>query len=178
MKPFDAQCNFKLAEFYFNNGQITSALSFYLRAAEYGKYKNGTYESLLMVAKCLAVQGKRSTSEKSLWLNALAFAPDRPEAYLFLSQWSESNKQYHEAYTYAVMGLSKIANAKPLTKNIVYIDAYQLEFQKAVLAWWIGRSQEAKDDFNKLKLKADTMTDTYKKLVELNVLNLNQQSLI
>jgi len=172
LDPFNANTNFELGEFYFNQGHTASALAFYLRAAEYGKVDDDIYESLLMVAKCLAKQGKRATTEKGLWLNAATFAPSRPEAYLFLSEWSESNNQYHEAYMYAVMGLEKAANAKSITSNVGYIDTYQLEFQKAVLAWWIGRSQESRDEFIKLVNKGDKLNTKYKNLVQTNITSL------
>jgi tetratricopeptide (TPR) repeat protein len=172
LDPFNANTNFELGEFYFNQGHTASALAFYLRAAEYGKVDDDIYESLLMVAKCLAKQGKRATTEKGLWLNAATFAPNRPEAYLFLSEWSESNNQYHEAYMYAIMGLEKASNAKLITSNVGYIDTYQLEFQKAVLAWWIGRSQESRDEFIKLVSKGNQLNDKYKKLVQTNITSL------
>ena len=172
MDPFHAKNNFQLGEFYFNQGHTASALAFYLRAAEFSKINDEIYESLLMVAKCIAVQGRRGTTEKSLWLNAVTFAPNRPEAYLFLSEWSESNKQYHEAYMYAVMGLNQASNTKKITSNVGYIDMYQLEFQKAVLAWWIGRSQESRDEFIKLVNKGDELNDRYKQLVQTNITSL------
>lgn len=172
LDPFYGKTNFQLGEFYFNQGHTASALAFYLRAAEFSKVDDEIYESLLMVAKCLAVQGRRATTEKGLWLNAATFAPNRPEAYLFLSEWCESNNQYHEAYMYAIMGLDKVKNAKPITSNVGYIDAYQLEFQKAVLAWWVGRSQESRDEFIKLVNKGDELNDRYKQLVQTNITSL------
>jgi len=170
--PFNGAINFELGEFYFSQGHTASALSFYLRAAEYGKYEPAIYESLLMVAKCLAVQGRRGTTEKGLWLNAVSFAPERPEAYLFLSEWAEGRQQYHEAYSYAIMGIANAHNAQNCTKHIGYEDAYQLYFQKAVCAWWIGRSQEARDEFIKLVNKGQDLSEKYKKLVQSNITSL------
>ena len=79
LDPYNSDKNFDLGEFYFNQGHTASALAFYLRSAEYSKNDDLTYESLLMVAKCLSIQGRRGTTEKGLWLNAVTFAPERPE---------------------------------------------------------------------------------------------------
>lgn len=173
LDPFNPKNNFQLGEYYFNQGHTASALAFYLRSAEYGDDSNDIYESLLMVARCLAVQGKRSTTEKGLWLNAISFAPNRPEAYLFLSEWSESNNQYHEAYMYAAIGLTKLKNAKKITDNVKYLGGYQLEFQKAVLAWWIGRTEESKQDFLKLSKKISDFDVKYQDLINTNLSALN-----
>ena len=172
LDPFNAIHNFNLGEFYFNQGHTASALAFYLRAAEYGKDDDNIYSSLLMVAKCLATQGKRGTTEKGLWFNALAFAPERPEAYLFVSQWFEARQQYHEAYFYAVAGIKLADNAKSIPATVGYHNVYQLQFQKAVCAWWIGKGQEARDEFLKLVAIGDTLNDNYKQLVQNNITSL------
>ena len=172
MDPFNAGNNFELAEFYFNQGHTASALSLYLRAAEYGKFEPAIYESLLMVAKCLAIQGRRGTTEKGLWLNALSFAPERPEAYLFLSEWAEARQQYHDAYNYAVTGIIFQANAETMSSTVGYEGTYQLYFQKAVTAWWIGRSQESRDEFIKLVNRGTELSDRYQKMVQSNITSL------
>jgi tetratricopeptide (TPR) repeat protein len=172
LDPFNAYNNFLLGEYYFEQGHTASALSFYLRSAEYGKFNLAIYESLLMVAKCLAIQGRRGTTEKGLWLNAVAFAPERPEAYLFLSEWAEARQQYHDAYAYAVTGIANAANASAITLHAGYENVYQLYFQKAVTAWWIGRSQESRDEFIKLVNQGETLNDKYKKLVQSNITSL------
>jgi hypothetical protein len=172
MNPFSGSCNLDLGEHYYENGHYASAMSFYLRTAEFSKNDDYVYESLLLVAKCLAKLGRRATTEKGLWLNAVTFAPERPEAYLFLSEWAEARQQYHEAYSYAVMGLKNAANAKELSPNVGYEAAYQLQFQKAVTAWWIGRSKESRDEFIKLVNQGPTLSERYQKMVQSNITSL------
>ena len=172
LDPYNSDKNFDLGEFYFNQGHTASALAFYLRSAEYSKNDDLTYESLLMVAKCLSIQGRRGTTEKGLWLNAVTFAPQRPEAYLFLSELAEAKQQYHESYSYAVMGLTNKENAKEITPNVGYENSYQLQFQKAVTAWWIGRSQESRDEFIKLVNQGPSLSQKYQKLVQSNITSL------
>jgi len=172
MNPFSGSCNLDLGEYYYENGHYASAMSFYLRTAEFSKNDDYVYESLLLVAKCLAKLGRRVTTEKGLWLNAVTFAPERPEAYLFLSEWAEARQQYHESYSYAVMGLNNAANAKELSPNVGYEAAYQLQFQKAVTAWWIGRSKESRDEFIKLVNQGPTLSERYQKMVQSNITSL------
>jgi tetratricopeptide (TPR) repeat protein len=172
MNPFCGSCNLELGEHYYDNGHYASAMSFYLRAAEFSKNDEYVYESLLLVARALAKLGRRDTTEKGLWLNAVTFAPERPEAYLFLSEWAEARQQYHESYSYAIMGLKNAANAKEISSNIGYEGAYQLQFQQAVTAWWIGRSKEARDEFIKLVNQGPTLSERYQKMVQSNITSL------
>lgn len=170
--PFCGSCNLELAEYYFENGHYASAMSFALRAAEFSKNDDYVYESLLFVAKSLSKLGRRRVTEKGLWLNAVAFAPERPEAYLFLSEYAEASQQYHEAYSYAIMGLKNAANAKEISPNLGYEAAYQLQFQQAVTAWWIGRSKESRDEFIKLVNQGPTLSERYQKMVQSNITSL------
>jgi len=172
MNSFCGSCNLDLGAYYFENGHYASAMSFALRAAEFSKNDDYVYESLLLVAKSLSKLTRRGTTEKGLWLNAVTFAPERPEAYLFLSEWAEARQQYHEAYSYAIMGLKNAANAKEINPNIGYEGAYQLQFQQAVTAWWIGRSQESRDEFIKLVNKGTQLSDRYQKMVQSNITSL------
>ena len=172
INPFSGSSNLDLGEYYYENGHYASAMSFYLRTAEFSKNDDYVYESLLLVAKCLAKLGRRATTEKGLWLNAVTFAPERPEAYLFLSEWAEARQQYHESYSYAVMGLKNAVNAKELSPNVGYEAAYQLQFQKAVTAWWIGRSKESRDEFIKLVNQGPTLSERYQKMVQSNITSL------
>ena len=167
--PYNADKTFELAEFYFTQGHYASAMSFYLRTAEYSEISDKTYEALLMVAKSLSTLTRRPVTELGLWLNALNFNPERPEAYLFISEYYENQKSYHQMYSYALMGLRVHANAKTVTSNLNYENAYQLTFQKAVAAWWIGRGNEAREIFLDLVADSNILSDKYKKLVQANI---------
>jgi len=171
-QPYNEDVTFELAEYYFLNGHYASAMSFYLRTAEYSKNPNKTYEALLMTAKCLSTLKRRDVTELGLWLNALNFDIERPEAYLFISEYYEKQKKYNQMYSYAILGLKYYANAKPLTANLGYEDSYQLTFQKGVSAFWIGRGSEAREIFLDLVVNAHILSDKYKKLVQSNITSL------
>ena len=171
-EPYNADATFDLAEHYFLNGHYASAMSFYLRTAEYSQNEDRTYEALLMTAKCLSTLTRRDTTELGLWLNVLNFEPGRPEAYLFISEYYERQKKYHQMYSYAVLGLRNHVYAKPMTPNAGYEGGYQLGFQRAVSAWWIGRSKESRDIFFKLADASNTLSQKYKDLVQTNITSL------
>lgn len=171
--PVNDVCNMELAEYYYNEGHFASSMSFYLRVAEFSNDKHFVYSALLMVAKSLSRLGRRSTTEHGLWLNALAHTPNRPEAYLCLSEYAERNNNYAQAYAYAILGLQYADDVfNVYSNNIGYEGKYQLEFQKAVSAWHIGRGKEARDLFFDLVAKADTLSEKYQKLVQSNVTSL------
>lgn len=162
--PFNASYAFDLGTHYFTDGHYASAMSFFLRAAEYSKYDMVTYDSLIMVAKSLSSLGRRKVTELGLWQNALAFEPTRPDAYLYLSEYYEQAQNHHQSYSHAVMGLH--------FTEIGGVCYWELLFQKAVAAWWIGRGKEARDIFAHLADNAAFLTEKYRQLVQNNITSL------
>ena len=160
--PYDAIASFEMGSYYFNQGHFASSLSFFLRTAEYSKDDSIIYDSLLMVAKSLSSLGKRKTTELGLWQNALALDPSNPIAYLHLSEYHENMKNYHQSYSYAVMGLQ-------LTNTLTPILTAQLLFQKAVSLWWIGRVKESKEIFLFLSDNSK-LPEKYQELIQYNIL--------
>lgn len=142
--PFNPYINFECAIEYNNLNQTASAVSFYLRTAEYGyeTHKDITYNSLLKIARCFDDQKDRMWNVTNYILHAIAYNPERPEAYFMMSQFHERKSDWQEAYTWACIGLTKNDYYK-LPSDIGYYGKYCLEFEKAVSAWWIGRKEES-----------------------------------
>ena len=162
--PFDVEINFNLATAYEEQLQYASAAGFYLRAAEYG-YKTHpliTYTSLLKMAMCWGAQGDRNKTVYNNIMQAIAYLPNRPEAYFLLSRIKERNREYQECFTYAELGLLFATNAynQPLPGYVEYNGTYCLLFEKAVAGWWIGRKSESKTLFQHL-LDDHAMTEEY-----------------
>jgi tetratricopeptide (TPR) repeat protein len=166
--PFDPTLNFKLGRHYEKTQDYASALSFYLRCAE---FDDEPYTALIRVAKCLDKQGRRPASTKHAYLNALANDPTRPEAYLYLSMWHESKKEWQEAYSYACQGLVNGTSA-PSAIDVDYPGIYALIFQKAVSSWWIGRTMEAREILQELVAYRDIMNPRYLTLIQNNITSL------
>jgi tetratricopeptide (TPR) repeat protein len=162
--PYNAAKSFDMGTFYFSSGHYASALSFFLRAAEYSKYNEITYDSLIMVAKSLSALGRRKVTELGLWQNAIAFEPTKSDAYLYISEYHEQLKNYHQAYANAIQGL--------IFTDTGGTNYWELTFQKAVAAWHIGRGKESRDIFAYLADNAKLLSEKYQKLVQSNITSL------
>jgi hypothetical protein len=143
--PLNPEKNLAIAVEYEKLGQTASAVGFYLRAAEYG-YKSDpdvTYSALLRVSICIEGQKDRGLTVSNVLLQAIAYMPRRPEAYLLMSKFYERAGSWQESYTYAVLGLGWTRQLFDLPVDVGYPGHYALEFQQAIAAWWIGRQNES-----------------------------------
>ena len=86
--PFNPILSFNIAMEYEKAGQTASAVSFYLRAAEYGynSHPEYVYASLLKSAQCFENQKNRESTVHNLFLKAVAYIPTRPEAWFLLAR--------------------------------------------------------------------------------------------
>jgi len=170
--PFDSELNFKIAQEYESLGQNASAISFYLRAAEYGSDKDLVYCSLLKVGICLQYQGERDWNVSNSFLQAVQHCPDRPEAYYLLSKFYERTGSWQECHTITEIGIYfSERNLDYVSAEVEYKGKSYLEFQKAISAWWIDRRKESESLFLKLLLD-DTLDEIHKTVVTNNVKNL------
>jgi hypothetical protein len=173
LDPENAQKNYDLAVWYHKKGQTAAAISFYLRAAERTDDKDLSYECLLLAALCFDKQGNRAGTVKNLFRHAITLIPDRPEAYFLLSRFHEYNKEYNEGYLVASIGMGFIKNNKQTLNNIGYVGEYGLIFEKAVCAWWWGKTKESRKLFLYLSDNyADVMDDSHKAAVQNNMTTL------
>jgi hypothetical protein len=166
--PFNPVLNFDVAVEYEKQNQTASAVSFYLRTAEYGIESHPTlvYASLLKVAHCFDDQNDRQATVTNCLLQAVAYLPYRPEGYFLLAQFHERLGQWQECYTWACIGLHHQLNS-PLPVHVGYEGQYVLQFEKAVSAWWIGRKDESVEIFN--KLDAMYLEPGYRQAVKNNI---------
>lgn len=173
--PFNSNLNFKAGMKYESMNQPASAVSFFLRCAEYGSSEDvhEVYCSLLKLAKCFTDQNDQNarlhTVSNSL-LQAVAYAPSFPEAYMLLAQYYErKNESWQESYTWASLGLD-MANPEPskYAAHLGYGGEYALKFQKALAGYYVGRKEESL----KLFMELDEIPDlpkSYKTLVQNNI---------
>jgi hypothetical protein len=166
--PFNPVLNFDVAVEYEKQNQTASAVSFYLRTAEYGHESHPTlvYASLLKVAHCFDDQNDRQATVTNCLLQAVAYLPYRPEGYFLLAQFHERLGQWQECYTWACIGLHHQLNSA-LPVHVGYEGQYVLQFEKAVSAWWIGRKDESIEIFN--KLDAMYLEPGYRQAVKHNI---------
>jgi hypothetical protein len=167
--PFNEEINFACAVEYERLNQTASAVSFYLRTAEYGESLL-VYNSLLKVAQCMDNQTDRINTVSNCILQAITFAPYRPEAYFLMSQFHERQSNWQESYTWAEMGLSYVDPWKEfnhLPASVGYEDYFCLEFQKGIAAWWIGRKEESKEILNRIYVM--DIPQNYKDAIKYNI---------
>lgn len=165
--------NYKLAQWYELQGHTAPAHTYYLRAAERSDDNLVVYQSLLRASFCYKLQGSRDGTEKVLLENALNFLPERPEAYYFLSLLYERKKEWQNSYTYANLGLQCYKQEINELNFKEYRGKYLLIFQKAVAAWWWGKSMECRQLFRSLVDDYwNLMDDVHKNSVEENITRL------
>ena len=174
--PFNPVLNFNVAFEYEKQNQTASAVSFYLRTAEYGvdSHPSFVYASLLKVAHCFNDQNDRQVTVSNCLLQAVAYLPYRPEGYFLLAQFYERLGQWQECYTWANIGLHNQLNA-PLPVDVGYEGFYVLLFEKAVAAWWIGRKDESVQIFG--RLNAMDIDPGYKLAVQNNLERIGNASI-
>ena len=163
---FNPQLNFNVAVEYHAANQIASAVTFYLRTAEYGKdsHPNFAYASLLRLSKCFNEQNDRLHTVSNCILQAIAYLPYRAEAYFWMSRFHEKQGNWQECYTFAEMGLHQTVTDPRI--DLEFND-YCLLFQKAVAGWWVGRPEESKFLF--LQLSKKELSPEYLQAVENNL---------
>ena len=168
---FNPELNLEIAKEYESIGQSASAVSFYLRAAEYG-YGKGVipYEALLRTSICFEDQKDRNITVSNVILQAVAYMPERPEAYFLMARFHEKSGNWQECYTWSELGLT-INEFEPLSVDIGYIGKQSLTFEKAVSAWWIGRKDESINLFK--NLLEEEITEDYRKAILSNLEKIN-----
>lgn len=170
--PLNPRKNFDIAREYENLGQTASAVGFYLRAAEHGHDTDAlvVYTSLLRISICIEGQKDRNLTVSNVLLQAIAYFPDRPEAYFLLSKFHERQGNWQESYTFAEVGLFfSRKRIEMLPADVSYIGGLGLDFQKAVAAWWIGRVNESYSIFSYLKQNESLLPEEYKTAIDNNM---------
>ena len=167
------QSNFDLGIYYYELGQYTSALSFFLRSAEIEQSPdNLVYQSLLFVAQCVQKIGRREYTELALFHNAIRYKPNRPEGYLNISQYYEHRNNFSLSQTYAKIGLEFKDNAQEIHHLLGYHHYYQLKFQDALCCWNLGQGDEARQKFSRLGFSKYPKNKYYVDLIQKNITNL------
>lgn len=167
--PFNPQISFDLAEEYRSHEQLASSVSFYLRCIEYGHetHREQVYTSLLRLAEGFETQKDRQWTVSNAILQAISYAPERPEAWFYLSRYYERQQQWQESYTYASVGLKYAGLLPPLKAQTDYLGKFCLEFQLAVAGWWVCRKEESRKVFE--DLMTQSIPQHYKDSIKYNM---------
>lgn len=138
--------NLELANYYYDLGHFSPAVTFYLRAAERTDNDHIAYACLLRCFLCFdKLQGRHWTCLNMLQ-RAICLLPRRPEAYFLYVRYHEFKKEYQHGYTQASLGLD-VCNfdEEPLVIDVEYPGKYGIIFEKAVCAYWWGKGDESRE---------------------------------
>lgn len=164
--PKEPSVNFMLGYEYEQQGQIASAATHYLKAADNFTSPIMIYEALLRTAICFKKAGGRADTVIPLLKRCIALAPHQPEAYFHLAQYYEWQQAWHDSYMVSSIGLKCPTEG---SKLLDYPGKYALEFAKAVAAWWIGNTEESREMMHSLWMRLDTLNADYQGYVLRNI---------
>ena len=157
--PYDLNINLDLGYLYEKENQYASAISHYMRGAEYGLDSNSDNKKIL-ISECLfrAAEvfnklGSRVHSTKALLSHAISNTPTLPQLYLFLSKIHEQQGEWNECNAMCNVGLELKDSYIQFKYDIrSYQDTInELMFQKAVSNYQIGKTDKARIDLEILK---------------------------
>lgn len=159
--PYDLHTNIDLGYLYENSNQLASALSHYLRGAEFGldniieNKRVSIVECLLRASICIDKLGSRNHSTKSLLLNALSYLPTLPQLYLQMSKVYETTNEWNECNSMCSIGIEFINNYERLKYDTRTKDEIlnELLYQKAISNYYIGKTKKARIDLVSLRKK-------------------------
>jgi GR25 family glycosyltransferase involved in LPS biosynthesis len=164
--PENADNNFNLGVWYWNDGHTAPALSYFLRCAERAEDDLLAYEALLWAHQCYEKQGTRDSTAKTLLQHAVNLLPTRPEAYFLLAKFHGKRQQWTDTYTVSHQGLIfSEKNLKPLKNGVGYMGEFALLYEKAVAGWWWGKSNETRKLLQEIKNNYD-LPEQYEKSVQ------------
>lgn len=168
--PESAIQNYELALEYDKIGQLASAVSFYIRAAERSEEPDLIYDSLVLAASCFERQNRRKFTVEGLLQHAISVLPNRPEAYFHLCRLYETMKKWRELILFSSIGLT-LGETEP-NQSLKYTGFHSFLFYNAIGNYNIGLFQKAKQMFFELAYMMKNVNIVYKTLSRNNLLNL------
>lgn len=149
--PSDPNLNYQIGREYERIGHTAAAISYLLRAAERTKDRLMAYECLIRIANCFDRQGNRPNTTRDMYRAAIAWMPERPEAYYLMAKKQENEGNNSESYMYASLGHEmeiKQKNLKDL--DVGFIPEWGLPFTKTRSGWWIGKTNQTRRELQDL----------------------------
>lgn len=164
--PDDERSVFYLAQSYFDYGDFESALTWYRRRAEMGRWVEEVYYSLYRVAECLARLDEPWPVVLDAYLAAWANRPTRAEPLCAIAN------RYMNAREWALGHLFAERAARiPMPEDILFVRADVYEYSaldiQAVCASWLGLHDEAFSICRKL-IALERLDDVHKARIASN----------
>jgi FkbM family methyltransferase len=164
--PENADNNFNLGVWYWNENHTAPALSYFLRSAERSENIVLAYESLLWAHQCYEKQGTRDSTARTLLQHAINLLSNRPEAYFLLAKFHGKREQWTDAYSVSHQGLMfSEKNLVSLRNSVGYMGEFALLYEKAVAGWWWGKGNETRQLLQEIKNNYE-LPEQYEKSVQ------------
>jgi GR25 family glycosyltransferase involved in LPS biosynthesis len=164
--PENAEINFNLGVWYWNENHTAPALSYFLRSAERAEDSILAYEALLWAHQCYEKQGTRDATARTLLQHAINLLPNRPEAYFLLAKFHGKRQQWTDTYSVSHLGLFFSGkNLEPLRNSVGYMGEFSLLYEKAIAAWWWGKGNETRQLLQEIKNNYE-LPEQYEKSVQ------------
>ncbi len=141
--PDDERSVFYLAQSYFDYGDFESALTWYRRRAEMGRWAQEVYYSLYRVAECLARLDQPWPVVLDAYLKAWAYRPTRAEPLCAIATRYMAEREWQLGHFFA-----ERAAAIPIPDDdILFVrsDIYTFSSPdvQSVCAYWLGSYEES-----------------------------------
>ena len=164
--PENAESNFNLGFWYWNENHTAPALSYFLRSAERAEDSVLAYESLLWAHQCYEKQGTRDSTARTLLQHAINLLSNRPEAYFLLAKFHGKREQWTDAYSVSHQGLMfSEKNLVSLRNSVGYMGEFALLYEKAVAGWFWGKGNETRQLLQEIKNNYE-LPEQYEKSVQ------------
>lgn len=171
--PTGTEENLHLALEYEQLGMWAGAITHYLKCVQFTKNASIKYECLLRMYDLYMRSDRRTTTAENCLQQAISVCPTLPEAYFLLSLHHEQQGNWQHSYTAASQGLAFSTPTKNMRTDISEHHEDYFLFQQAVSSWWIGRTQQSRELFHKLR-HSTALSTKYINLVHSNIQNLGR----
>lgn len=146
--PENSEINLSLAQQYHDIGQTAAAVTYYTRAAERAAQPELAYACLILAAECFDSQKHRHVTVRSLLKRAITLLPRRPEAYWYLAKFNENFNQHSDCYVLCELAMTFCDHdLPPLPVDVGYPGSWIFRLERGISAWWWGRNDETRSDF-------------------------------
>ena len=142
--PYEDKQNFDLGYSYENEGQYASAVSFYLRCAEFSSKNLLISESLIRASLCISKQKGRDEKEYYLIKHAISICPDALEPRFIFCLYNSWRGNWLDCYKEACTALN-IETKKKFIIDVGYEYKISFLYQKALSGIEIGKTNEARE---------------------------------